>query len=351
MFNVIIPSLSTAVIISIIFIFCLFKYPDSVDKFLSKIAWGLSFIFKRFEYNAIQKGIEGKINSFVEDLNKNTNIGFNKIKVKWANIDEEEKIFTEDYETLIIMKDREGRNKNFIHAVYFYTSEIFLSRAKRYLSLNQKKSIDMFTIKAIVENQSIEAMKEFMDNYFIPSIENEGIKKYIKKYDKIQEVGLFFPVLIQELTSLGNKALLSDINKKIIIEEVKGLIDFLDKFSRRTVGDNNTPEIFFGKITRCTIKIVATSLSVKNNNVASQAKRIISAIKIGCENIYIIGNAAKENREFIKRVVNLVLKEKQEIVEEKELIFKGVVNMNNVKNNVKTYFVYLHNFVDIKNII
>lgn len=336
----------------LVVLYLLLKYPNSVEKYVSSIIWLISFIWKRADYIAIKQEVQGKINSFVDNLHVNTTAtNFTKVKIEWANEKENERIDFEDYETIIVMRDRKSRNKNFIHAAYFYTSEVLLSRSKKYLSQNQKKSLDLFATKRLLDTQSKASVEEFMNNYFIPSIENEDVKDYIRQYQNIEEVGLFFPVLIQELTYLGNKAILSNENKKEdVIKEVKSLITFLKDFSEREVGDN-VQDTFNGNLTRCSIKIVASRQSRENNNVVPQKERVCRAVNDGCENIYIIGSAQRENKKFMDSVVEEVLREKNNLKKEKELEFKGRITIRGENIPTKTYFVHLHNPDNVSHII
>lgn len=336
----------------LVIFYLLLKYPNSVEKYVSKIIWIFSFIWKRADYLAIKQEVQGKINSFVDNLHVNTTAtNFAKIKIEWVSEKDDERIDFEDYETIIVMRDRKSKNKNFIHAAYFYTSEVLLNRSKKYLSQNQRKSLDLFATKRLLDSQSKASIEEFMNNYFIPSIENEDIKNYIKQYQNIEEVGLFFPVLIQELTYLGNKAILSDnARKEDIIKEVKSLIAFLKDFSEREVGDN-VQDTFNGELTRCSIKIVASRQSREKNNIIPQKERICRAVNGGCENIYIIGSAQKENKKFMDNVVSEILREKNNLKKEKELDFKGMITIRGKKKSIKTYFIHLHSPENVEHII
>lgn len=349
MFNFLLGSGTTLLVILYLFL----KYPDSVQKYLSSVVWLITYFWKRADYIAIKQEVQGKINSFVDDLHLNTTAtNFTKVKIVWANENDRERINFEDYETIIVMRDRKSRNKNFIHAAYFYTSKVLLNRSKKYLSPSQKKSLDLFATKRLLDTQSKAAIEEFMNNYFIPSIENEDVKDYIKQYQNIEEVGLFFPVLIQELTYLGNKALLSDGNDKDkAIKEVKSLISFLKDFSEREVGDDNVRDTFIGELTRCSIKIVASRQSREKNNILPQKERICRTANAGCENIYLIGSAQKENKKFMNSVVVAVLGDGKNLQKEKELDFKGRITIRGEKIPTKTYFIHLHNPEKVKHLI
>ena len=153
---------------------------------------------------------------------------------------------------------------------------------------------------------------------------------------------MFFPILIQELSYLGNKIFLEKPDQEIT-KEVKELINFLEKFSNRSVGDMTTPEIFIGKYTKCSIRIVATKYAREFRNIDPAKNRIENFIKQGCENVYIIGSAEKDNKTFMDEVVGVVLGEIKDLQLVKEITFNGQININGKKRTVETYFVHLHN--------
>lgn len=322
----------------------LFKNPDKVDIWVGMIARWLSYISDKFEYISAKHEIQGKINSFVNSLENNTTARFQKVNIKWIARSESEDIIMEDYETFIVMRDRRHRNKNFVSAAYLYTSRIMLGRAKRHLSPSLKKSIDLFAVKCILEKEHKVALEQFINDYLNPEIEkSEKIRNYIKKYVKIDKVGLFFPVLVQELTNLGNKALLSE-KSDTILSEVNGLINFLELRAIRHIGDLKTPEEYIGNFLCCSIKIVATKQSRESFNIEGQCNRITYCVRKRCENIYLIGDAEAENKNFMNGVVNKALQQHTELKMVKDVIFKSFINLDdNSSIQVKTYFVHLHN--------
>ena len=61
--------------------------------------------------------------------------------------------------------------------------------------------------------------EQFINDYLNPEVEkSEAVKTLIKQFSSINRFGLFFPILIQELTTLGNKTLLSNTNQDVIAE-------------------------------------------------------------------------------------------------------------------------------------
>lgn len=104
------------------------------------VGWVISRIWKRAEYFAIKTEIQGRINSFVRTMEANTAAQFPRISIKLVARGNEELLWDEG-EAIIVMRDRGHRTRNFVHAAYFFTSEVLLRKSKRHLSQTQKISL------------------------------------------------------------------------------------------------------------------------------------------------------------------------------------------------------------------
>lgn len=331
---------------AVIFII-LFFYPDNVKKWVSNIAWVLSRIWGRLEYIAIKNEIEGKLNSFVGNLSTKTTVDFPEVSIKWAGRDEKEELIFDDLEAVIVMHDRKYRYRNFVHAAYFFVSETLLKRTKNHLSPNLKKSLDLYATKDILEQEGVASIEQFITDYINPEVErNEDVRLFLRQFNGINKIGIFFPILIQELTRLGSKTLLSKNNQEAIIE-VKGLIDFLEALSNRKVGEK-APEAFFGNYMRCAVKIVASWRTREARKVDPQVERILIECKKGCENIYVMGSAKEDSKEFIEDVIEKLLTINKSLQVLKRLSFKAEVFIDDERKEVTDYFVHIHNPTAIK---
>jgi hypothetical protein len=227
--------------------------------------------------------------------------------------------------------------------VYFFTSETLLSKSKKHLSKHQKDSLNLFATFKILERQNAASAEQFMSDYFTPSVEkSDQIRGYIKQYTNIERIGVFFPVLIQELTYLGNKIFLENPTEEVI-DEVKSLINFLEVFSQRQVGDTETQEEFIGTYMRCAIKIVASRSSREAGNVEMHKSRISTAINQNLENIYIIGRSDQSNDKFIDEVIDAVIKQYAHIEKVKKYYFSGTIKRQGCDQKVQSYLVHIRN--------
>lgn len=338
--------------IFVAFFWLYMKYPDNLKKIFGQIAFVISYLFKRYEYFAIKSETEGKINSFVGNLQPKVDVDLPYVSIKWTGSENEpESIVHEDYETIIVMRDREHRNKNFVHAAYFFMSEIFLKHSKRHLPKHLKTALDLFATKEILKQESAAAVEQFVADYMAPEIEkNDDVREYLKKFHLIEKLGVFFPILIQELSLLGKKVFLEKKSQGVI-EEIKALVQFLEKWANRKTGEQ-IKELFIGNYMKCAIKIVASWQARENNSVINQRNRVLHAIQVGCENVYVIGKTDDENKQFMDDVIDEVVKEKKDIEVKKKISYKAKIKGTRGQEvQTHDYFIHLHNSKAVRNII
>lgn len=345
-------SFGTGTILFATFFWLYMKYPDNLKKIFSQIAFVLSYLFKRYEYFAIKNETEGKINSFVGSLRPKVDVDLPYVSIKWTGSENEpERIAHEDYETIIVMRDRKHRNKNFVHAAYFFMSEIFLKHSKRHLPKHLKTALDLFATKEILKQESAAAVEQFVADYMSPEIEkSDDVREYLKKFNLIEKLGVFFPIFIQELSLLGRKVFLEKKSQEVI-NEVKDLIGFLEEWSNRRTGQL-TREIFIGNYMKCAIKIVASQVARDNNSINSQRGRILHAINIGCENVYAVGRIDDGNKQFMDDVLEKVLNERKDLEIKRKLSFPAKIKKANGEEiNSHDYFFHIHNPKAVRSII
>ena len=333
----------------IIFLYFLFN-PHKFEKVCSMVWWALSYVKKTTDYRAIKGEIQSKINSFVGNLESKTSGTFPAVSLKWTARDEKERIDWEDGEAIIVMRDRGGRNKNFVHAAYLFTSEALLKKSKIHLSKTQKTSVDLFATHKLLEAESSASVQQFMSDYFQPQVtKSDDVRGLVRQFKHINRIGAFFPILIQELNCLGDKIFLSKPTGEVI-EEVKSLINFLERFSERDVGDINVPAEFIGKYTRCAIKIVASKALRDRGDITVHHKVISDTLSRGFENVYVIGDGQKQNMGYMNKVVNSVLNGFPDVQLIKNYQFPGQIRKSGRLSDVKTYLACLRNQNAVKHL-
>lgn len=319
------------------------RHPETVQKWGSVLLWFFAWLVDRWDYYAITWEVQGKLNSFVRNLGRNTIIDFPQAKIQWAGKDNSG-VQWEDHQVIIVMRNREHRNKNLVHAAQLFVSEMLLRKSKKHLSKTQKTSMDLYATKKVLETQSAAAVEQFIDDYLSPSIEaNNEIRNLIGQYLKIDKKGVFFPILINELIVLGGKVFLEKPTAEVILE-VKFLVDFLEKFADREDSSDAGSREFVGRYIRCVIRIVASRETRERGDVGHHKEGILAYFKRGLENVYLVGMSNPENKEFIEAVAGACIEENDLLECVKRYDVPGlVIRRGREPLGVATYLLHLHN--------
>lgn len=318
------------------------KHPELVEKWQAIIYGWLSLVNAKYKYVAIKKDVQSKLNEYVLELSNELGVDNPKVRLKWTAQGEQEDIQIEDDSVVIVMRDRGYRNKNFVHAAYFYTSTTLLSHAKRHLSDKQGKSLDLYTTKKVIQSQNKSALELFMRDYFQPLLDDEKIRGFITQFVLIDRAGMYTHVLLQELSYLGSKSFLSK-KDQAIIQEVNQLIAFLARRANREVGDTSIPEEFIGKYSRHSIKIVSTRQVREAGKFHLPAQRIVKAFQSGIENVYILGPHRDGGKKFIENACGHIMDQYEGIEIMKKAKFKNTTKKGDNERITDTYFVHMRN--------
>jgi hypothetical protein len=159
----------------------------------------------------------------------------------------------------------------------------------------------------------------------------------IEKYEIIDKVGLFFPILVQELTFIGEK-IFYKFKTSDIIKEVSAFIDFLKNYAERKIGEERLPKNFTGVYCRCGIVIIGQKIKI--GLLEPYVNYIKKILNDKIENIYIIGPADKENINFIDKITEEI-QNKLDVYKYINKKFKSKIKINEKRIEVDTYLVVL----------
>ena len=325
--------------IGIIVLIIISANPDKIEKWMN--------IFAKFKPRAdafrTKYEIQSKINSFATDMAEMTDSKPAKIHLKWASSNKDtDDIHLEDGSVILVMRDRGYKNKNFVHASIFYTSNILLKETKRHISQKQAKALDLYTAHKLIEKQGKDAMHIFMSDFLNEHLKDKKIKDLFTKFMTIDATGYYTHILLKELRYLGIKQFLT-ANKRLITKEVNDLILFLEAFAGREVGDMTTKDTFIGEYTRCSIKIVSSVMTRLGQKHSVPIQKILETFNVGVENVYVIGPAKdSEATEFIQEVCKDVCTQNSGIIIIEQKTFSGQIKKDGKKQNTKTYYVHLN---------
>ena len=239
------------------------------------------------------------MNDFVKRLNKKMH-SFVPIKMNIQfSTDEDLEGFQSGGKYLIRVKRDINPNKNFVNVAMFFLSKHLLLKAKKQISPKQQQSIDLFVAKKLYEEEKESVMSEFVDLFLQPKTDDDRIRELFDKHTNSNKAGLFFPIFLQEMVFLGERVFSNPKNNRIQ-EEVSSLISFLDKYSKRKVGDEGVESKFNGQFSKFAIMIVGINHKVRKNKIFVYTKYIKTLIENGTESIYLVGNA--KNKKFSTEV-------------------------------------------------
>jgi hypothetical protein len=298
--TIITAMLSGSFTIVIIIVYIMF-FPEKFEKniaFFSKILSKMFFKTSLFFKNTIKYDVQGHINSYVKKVSKKIpELKKYKCKLEWMDPNTERQAFLEGDEVIIRLREKDTTNENFIHAAFLFVSKCLLLKVKRYLSPNQRDSLDTFVTADIIKNEKESIFDTFEENYLHKKINNEKKNKLFGKYQNMNSHALFYPVLIQEMNHLGKKVF-GSTSKNLFTEEFDKLVEFLDDTSNRKIGEEMNLN-FIGVYSRMIIVIIGKQHNIDNLDVYTDF--IDSQIvKHNIDSIYTLGDI--KNKEFINKV-------------------------------------------------
>lgn len=305
-------------------------------KAIVNLGLGLKFAHKKY----VEHDFQGNVNEFVKKHAKDMP-GFQakRVKLEWIESDVKRQAFLESDRVVVRVRRNDPNHENFVKAVYLFVSTALLYRAKRYISPPQGRAIDLFVTAEIFRAQRPEVVDHFLEEYLHPQIDDGSarVTSLFEQFDLISKAGLFFPVFLQEMDYLGHKVF-GRARNQTVVTEVYGLIDFLEKFALRRVGDEEVDLNFVQQYCRFVVVIVGkkAKLARAATPTAPYVKFIRDGLERNIETVYLIGHADNENH--IKQVC-IELEDKYHCVCDRK--FSKVLLVGEEKRKLKTFLAVL----------
>ena len=332
---------STALIILGIFI--ALHYQEELQKW-SVIFWkGIRIFWKRAEKKIISNDIESRVNKFTKSLKREiSNFEPIGVQIQWVEEGESPSEFFSDGRLIIRMREHQNQNKNFVYGSMVFISKCILTKAKRYISKTQKESLDLFIAKKLFEKEKPRIVDQFFEDFFSPRMDVEKVAELVEKYTVIDKAALFFPVLVQELAFLGEKVFWRRRDAQIIIE-VNYLVDLLQNYANREIGEEDLPNIFEGAYCRCSIMLISKYFKRELGKIDPYIRHIERLANRKIDNIYIIGPASKDNIQFITEIVGDI--EQRCVLEQyaEPRIYKAEIKSGGKRKVIDSYMLLLRN--------
>ena len=196
------------------------------------------------------------------------------------------------------MKKGDHQNENIVKASMAFISYAFLKKAKSYIAKYQRESMDLFVCYDLLKEEKSEILDQFVQNFMKDKMDNKKIADFFEKYSNIDDVGIFYPVLVQELTFLGEKVFANKRDAQKIHKEVADLVNFLFFYANRKLREDIVND-FSGVYCKFGIRIIGRSIVI-NREGERVYKNHLKKIAPKNETLYLIGS--KEHKKFINGV-------------------------------------------------
>ena len=276
------------------------KNPEKFEKLVSLILKFLNYLSERFDKSYIKYDLQGKINDYLKTVSKKVkHIDIEKINVEWIDVSTQTpENYIQNGKLIIRLHKSENQNRNIVNASIAFIAYAFLRKAKSYLANYQRESLDLYACYDLLKHEKTEILDQFVQDFMKDKMDNSKIANLFETYMDIDKVGIFYPILVQELTFLGEKVFSQKRDASKIYEEVKQLIFYLNNYSKRKLNENIIND-FNGSYCKFAIRIVGKQFKINTLGEQTYIKNI-EKINHGNETIYLIGN--QENKKFMKSV-------------------------------------------------
>ncbi|MEA2635910.1 MAG: hypothetical protein QOH92_2677 [Chloroflexota bacterium] len=257
------------------------------------LSWAVAGANKQY----LKYDLQGRINDFARGLAKDAPfLASSRVSVEWTeNLDR--KAFFEGDRVILRLKRHDREDANFVHGAYLFVATSLLLKVKRYIAPSQRVAVDMFVTTKLLARERPTLVAHFMDEYVHPVVSGPASKEGVLfgKFESIERQGHFYSVLLQEFDFLGSKVF-GRRQDATIIGEVSALIDLLDRFAHRKIGEEGDHNLI-GEYCRAGLVIIGKSfkLTPAGDVYVKYIRKHLVPKKI--ETVYLLGHA--ENRRVI----------------------------------------------------
>lgn len=293
-----------------VFIFLLF-FPEKIEIW-SSLLWKAASNVKRFTTFAhkryVKHDLQGRVNEFTRGLSKEAPyLTSKRVKLQWTEPPDVSRTgFLQDGQVIVRLRRDDPQETNFVHAAYMVVSTSLLYKLKRYISPSQKQAVDLKVTTDLLRAEKPSTVGLFLEEYLHPKTTKPGskISELLRVFETIDEGGLFYQILLQELEFLGDKVFLGTKhkNQKIVVEVTKA-IEFLETVATRNIGEE-VPLYFDGDY--CCFAMVIMGKRAKMTPSGEAYTNYIRnhLIPKDIETLYIVGTS--ENKSVIDNVCETV---------------------------------------------
>ena len=297
-FNFSFWTISTITLVGL-FIYYL-RNPEKFEKLIALLSKFFKFLSNKFDRTYVKYDLQGKINDYLKKVSKRVkHIDIKKIKVEWVEVSSQtEKEYVQSGEMIIRLKKGDHQNENIVNASMAFISHAFLKKAKSYIAKYQRESMDLYACYDLLKEEKSEILEQFVQDFMKDKMNNKKIADFFEKYTDIDDVGIFYPVLVQELTFLGEKVFAKRRNAQKIHKEVTDVVNFLFRYANRKLREDNISD-FSGEYCKFGIRIIGRRLVINKSGERVYANHL-KKVSGKNETMYLIGN--REHKKFMNKV-------------------------------------------------
>jgi len=278
------------------------KNPEKFEKLVALITGFLKRLSQKFDKTYIKYDLQGKINDYLKQVSKKVkHLDVEKITIDWLDVENQTReSYLKNGQLVLRLHKSDNQNQNIVNASMAFIGYAFLKKAKSYIAKYQRESLDIYACYDLLRSEKSDILDQFVQDFMKEKMDNSKIADLFEKYTEINKVGLFYPILVQELTFLGEKVFSKKRDPNKIFEEVISLINYLYNYSKRKISEDMIND-FNGQYCKFAIRIIGKKFKVNREGETVYINNLLK-INFGCETLYLIGNAS--NKDFIKSVVN-----------------------------------------------
>ena len=271
-------------------------YPEKFERFVALVYRLLAPMRRWFSKRYIAYDIQGKINSQIKKINKESNNALPYgIKVRWTDVDTAEAEIRRG-KVVVIMKDYKNQSVNMARAALAYTSMGLIPKSRSYVKPDLMRTIDYIVARKLVEDDA-GARKYLEASFEEEKTGNPRMGNYMNLLIPIDEQGLLTRLLLYDFRWLGD--ILHSYPNKDVHEETVKYTEFVHRIVTKQPGED-VPLMFPGRYIKTNVILVARETSLAP---FSHVTAIQLCVKRGATTIHVL--AAGSNITLAKAVVTM----------------------------------------------
>lgn len=185
--------------------------------------------------NKLKNTISSSVNKFDNEFAsfKKTIFPYH-LKLQWISADDNIEPIFEDKQAIIYVNDYTDEVKQAVTIIHTYVSKGFAEKVKFYTDKTLERAIDIIIVKKILQNSKPAILSYYTRDCLASEIKaSESIKIAYSNFSKIDQAGLFIPILMNELDKYCSNMYPLDADNTIL-RTMKNLILFIHSIANKS---------------------------------------------------------------------------------------------------------------------